>query len=319
MTFLIDKEWDGRPILSFIKNKLKISTKALAALKRDEMGITVNGVHVTVRYVLHEGELLSVNDKDSFDDVNESIEPVDIPLDIIFENDELMVINKPSDMPTHPSHNHHNDTVANAVAHIYAQRGLPLVFRPMGRLDRNTSGIVILAKNAVSASFLSYARRHKLISKTYIAILCGRIDDSKASYTIDNYMKRTDGSVIMRCVSDANDEESMHAVTHFRVLYTDDNISVVEAIPETGRTHQLRVHFSHIGHPILGDDIYGQGSDYIQRHALHATSLAIPLPYDVDTTTVFRANVPEDMQRAFKEITGLELQDIIKQTAKGEI
>ena len=212
MTFIIDEEWAGRPVLSFLKSKLKISSGALAALKRDEMGITVNGSHVTVRHVLQCGECLSLNEADPVADVNETIEPVDIPLCVIFENDDVMVIDKPANMPTHPSHNHHYDTVANAVAHIYKQRGIPLVFRPMGRLDRNTSGIVILAKNPISASFLSYARRNKLIEKKYIAFLCGRVLSDGSMQTIETYMKRTDSSVIMRTVSDGDDEDSFIAV-----------------------------------------------------------------------------------------------------------
>ena len=236
-----------------------------------------------------------------------------------FENEELMVINKPADMPTHPSHNHHSDTVANAVAHLYSLRGQPLVFRPMGRLDRNTSGIVVLAKNAISASFLSYARRHGLIRKSYIAILCGHVDCNDGLKTIRTYMKRSADSVIMRCVSDESEEGSMQATTHFRVLYTNDKISLVEAFPETGRTHQLRVHFAHIGHPILGDDIYGQSSSYIARHALHAESLSLPLPYDIEKATKFCAGVPADMQDAFNAITGLDLNNIIERSRQGEI
>ena len=310
MTFIIDEEWAGRPVLSFLKSKLKISSGALAALKRDEMGITVNGSHVTVRHVLQCGECLSINEADPVAEVNETIEPVDIPLCVIFENDDVMVIDKPANMPTHPSHNHHYDTVANAVAHIYKQRGIPLVFRPMGRLDRNTSGIVILAKNPISASFLSYARRNKLIEKKYIAFLCGRVLSDGSMQTIETYMKRTDSSVIMRTVSDGDDEDSFIAVTRWRLLYASDELSVVEAYPQTGRTHQLRVHFAHIGHPILGDELYGEISPYIDRHALHATSLSIPMPYCENDVTQFNSPIPLDMQNAFKLITHQDINDI---------
>jgi len=310
MTFIIDEEWAGRPVLSFLKSKLKISSSALAALKRNDMGITVDGRHVTVRHMLSLGETLSVNEKDSINNVNESIEPVDIPLSIIFENDDIMVIDKPANMPTHPSHNHHGDTVANAVAHIYKERGQPLVFRPMGRLDRNTSGIVVLAKNLLSASFLSHARRNSLVSKRYIAILCGKVETDGGMQVIDTYMKRTDASVIMRCVTEKDDDKAMYALTYWRLLYASDNISVVEAFPQTGRTHQLRVHFAHIGHPILGDDIYGSPSQYIDRHALHAQVLSLPLPYSGEIAT-FTSDFPPDMKLAFRNLTGGELTDTI--------
>ena len=317
MTFLIDEEWTGKTVLSFVNGKLKISSAALAALKRDAMGITVDGAHVTVRHVLRAGEVLSLTEKDSFENVNETIASVDIPLDILFENDDIIVINKPADMPTHPSHNHHYDTVANGIAYIYEKRGLPLVFRPMGRLDRNTSGILVLSKHAISAAFLSYARRHKLVNKGYVAILCGSIESDGTMQIIDNYMKRTDGSVIMRCVADASDEGAMRALTHWRLLYSDDKISVVEAFPQTGRTHQLRVHFASIGHPILGDDIYGTPSEFIGRHALHAQRLSLPMPY-TENKVCFKADIPDDMKEAFFKLTGKDME-VIENKIQGEL
>ena len=315
MTFLIDEEWAGRTILAFVNGKLKISSSALAALKRDEMGITVDGRHVTVRHVLEAGQLLVLNERDSFTNVNDTIAPVDIKLDIIFENEDIIVINKPANMPTHPSHNHHYDTVANGIAHIYEQRGEPLVFRPMGRLDKNTSGILVLSKHAISAAFLSYARRNKLVKKGYIAILCGKITSDGSLKTIDNYMKRTQDSVIMRCVTDKDDEHAMHALTHWRLLYSDESISVVEAFPQTGRTHQLRVHFASIGHPILGDDIYGTQSEHIDRHALHAAHLSLPMPY-TDNQVTFTADIPSDMKAAFLQITGKNIESILHLKSK---
>ena len=318
MTFLIDEQWAGRTVLAFVNGKLKISSAALAALKRDELGITVDGHHVTVRHVLKAGERLTLNERDSFDDANEAIEPVDIKLDIVFENDDLIVINKPSNMPTHPSHNHHYDTLANGIAHIYKLRGEPLVFRPMGRLDKNTSGLVILAKHAISAAFISHARRCGLMKKRYIALLCGKIENDGKMQVIDNYMKRTSDSVIMRCVANEDEDGAMHALTHWRLLYTNDNVSLVEAFPETGRTHQLRVHFASIGHPILGDDIYGTPSPYIDRHALHAWALSIPMPY-TDKQVSFTAKLPEDMEKAFFHLTGKDINSIINVTPQGEI
>ena len=118
MVFNIDVQDAGRTVLSFLKSKLKISSSALTSLKFDESGITVNGSHVTVRYILRENDILAINEKDSFDDVNETVEAHNIPLDIIFENEDIMVINKPPYMPTHPSHNHTNDTLANAISYL---------------------------------------------------------------------------------------------------------------------------------------------------------------------------------------------------------
>lgn len=315
MVFNIDVQDAGRTVLSFLKSKLKISSSALTSLKFDESGITVNGSHVTVRYVLRENDILAINEKDSFDDVNETVEAHNIPLDIVFENDDIMVINKPPYMPTHPSHNHTNDTLANAISYLYAQRGLPLVFRPIGRLDRNTSGISLVAKHSISASFLSYARHHNGIIKKYVAILEGKIENDGSVQRIITHMKRMENSVIVRCVSDGDDPDSFEAVTDWRLLYTDEKISVVEATPITGRTHQLRVHFAHIGHPILGDDIYGTPSEHISRHALHAGSLSIFMPY-TDDLREFISDPPDDMQEAFKKITNLNFCDILNTESK---
>ena len=313
MKFIIDTQDAGLTVLSFLKRQLKISTSALASLKRIDMGICVNEKHVTVRYILQDGDVLTIKDKDTFDDVNESVEPHKLPLDIILENDDLFVINKPPFMPTHPSHNHTDDTLANALAFIYGEREEPLVFRPIGRLDRNTSGISLIAKSLISASFLHYARSHDLMQKKYIALLEGKISDDHKWHTTETYMKRTESSVIVRCVGDKDDPNAFNAITHWRVLYSSESISMVEAIPETGRTHQLRVHFSHLGHPILGDDIYGIKSDIISRHALHAYSLSIPMPYGKETVT-FTSMPPEDMRCAFKQITGEDIEIFIPNT-----
>ena len=298
-------------VLSFLKSKLKISTSALASLKRVDMGICVNEKHVTVRYTLSKGDILTIKDKDTFEDVNESVEPHCIPLDVILESDELFIINKPPFMPTHPSHNHTDDTLANALAYIYKERGEPLVFRPIGRLDRNTSGLSLIAKSSISASFLHYARSRGLMQKKYIALLDGKIADDADWHITETYMKRSDDSVIVRCVGDGSDPNAFISITRWRVLYSCDTLSVVEAIPETGRTHQLRVHFSHLGHPILGDDIYGTENEIISRHALHAYSLSIPMPYGNENKT-FTSYPPEDMNQAFKLITGEDLSKYIQ-------
>lgn len=310
MKFIIETRDAGMTVLSFLKSKLKISTSALASLKRVDMGICVNEKHVTVRYILSEGDILTIKDRDSFEDVNETVEPHCIPLDVILENEELFIINKPPFMPTHPSHNHTDDTLANALAHLYAERGEPLVFRPIGRLDRNTSGISLIAKSSISASFLHYARSHGMMQKKYIALLEGKIANDTDWHITETYMKRSEDSVIVRCVGESNDPDAFVAITRWRVLYSSDALSVVEAIPETGRTHQLRVHFSHLGHPILGDDIYGTESEMISRHALHAYSLSIPMPYCGESKT-FTSYPPADMCRAFELITGEELSKYI--------
>lgn len=299
MVFNIDNKHSGKSVLSFLKSTLHISASALAALKRDPRGLEVNGEHVTVRYILKENDVLFVNEKDTKERFSENIPPIDIPLKTVYENSDILLIDKPPYMPTHPSHGHIDDTLANGVAYMFKQRNLPFVFRPIGRLDRNTSGISLIAKHQISASYLFYARQKQLIQKKYVAILEGRIDCSDEINTIETYMKRQEDSIIIRCISSADEEGSFKAVTHWKLLFVNDEISIVEAIPETGRTHQLRVHFAHIGHPILGDDVYGKASDLIERHALHAAYLSLPLPYG-DEVSEFFTTPPEDMINAAK-------------------
>ena len=163
MDFTIRKEDAGLSVLSYLKNKLKISNSALTALKQVDMGISANGKHVTVRYILCESDVLSIKEKDSFSDVNEAVEPHKLDLNILFETDDMLIIDKPPYMPTHPSHNHTDDTLANALAYIYKERNEPLVFRPIGRLDRNTSGLIIMAKNAEALRIMNYIKRKKQV------------------------------------------------------------------------------------------------------------------------------------------------------------
>lgn len=300
MTFKITNEQSGKSVLSYLRSTLHISSSALAALKRDPRGIEVNGNHVTVRYILQENDLLFVNDTDTEEESSENIPPINIPLSIIYENDGILLIDKPPYMPTHPSHGHIDDTLANGVAYLFKEKNTPFIFRPIGRLDRNTSGISLVAKHRIAASFLFYARQKQMIHKKYIAILEGRIDPSDSIRTIETYMKRQEDSIIVRCVSSRDEEGSFKAITRWRLLFTNDKISVVEAIPITGRTHQLRVHFAHIGHPILGDDVYSSASPLIGRHALHAAYLSLPIPYGNDITE-FLAPPPEDMINAARE------------------
>lgn len=312
MTFTITKEYSGKTVLSFLKSKLKISSSALSALKRDPIGIMANGEHVTVRYILKEGDLISVNEIDLPEDGNEAILPVDLPLNVIFENDDILLIDKPPHMPTHPSHGHTDDTLANAVAFIYRKRDIPFVFRPIGRLDRNTSGISLIAKHSIAASYMYYARQKNLLGKKYLAILEGRVESDGEFHTIETHMKRQTESIIVRCVSQGDDEQAFVAITKWRLLYANDQVSVVEAIPITGRTHQLRVHFAHLGHPILGDDVYGSESEIIDRHALHASLLSLPIPYSEEITD-FISPPPKDMINAARHF-GCDLEKVFKES-----
>ena len=237
--------------------------------------------------------------------------PVEMPLDILYENGDIILIDKPPYMPTHPSHNHTDDTLANALAYKY--RDIPFVFRPIGRLDRNTSGISLVAKHSIAASYLFFAKQKDMIHKKYIAILEGKLDIDGNTHTIETYMKRQEESIIIRCVGSQEDSNAFIAITKYKVLFSSEKISIVEATPITGRTHQLRVHFAHIGHPILGDDVYGKPSDHIGRHALHASELLLPLPYNGEPLTI-SSPIPEDMKAALSKILDADQYKYCKQS-----
>lgn len=295
MDFLIDKAHDGKTVRSYIKFALSISGRMLTVLKQAENGIAVNGTHVTVRHVLCEGDVLSLALADQAGHTSQNIPPADLPLDIVYEDAHVIAMNKPPYMPTHPSHNHHDDTLANALAHRYAQRGEPFVFRPMGRLDRNTSGIVLAAKDKLASGMLTNAIRAGEVNKTYIAICVGELPLGQGLQTIDCGIRRQADSVIMRTTCPDSTDPSEMSVTDYEVLDTHNGLSLVRVRPRTGRTHQIRVHFAYIGYPLLGDELYGTSDVRIGRHALHALSLEFPLPF-ADRRICLQAPIAQDMQ-----------------------
>ncbi len=281
MTIRIPLSCEGRLLRSYLKLTLGLSSAVLARLKNNEHGILVNGRRVTVRYVLHAGDRLELADRDTIETATERVLPVELPLSVLYEDDTLIALNKPAAMPTHPSHGHLCDTLANALAYRYRLADEPFVFRPLGRLDRNTSGVVIVGKTRAAAGYLSRALQRGEVRKRYVAILVGELPSDGQTHTVTAPICRPDAAGIRRAVCSPDAPGAVTAETRYRTLITGGGHSLVLCEPITGRTHQLRVHFSHLGHPILGDDIYGDGtpSSYIDRHALHALMLSVPIPF----------------------------------------
>ena len=281
---------------SFIERRLHLSTKQLRSLKFRDDGILVNGEHATGRRRLCAGDDIRLATEDSTS--SEKIHPVDLPLDILLEDEHLVVPSKPAAMPTHPSHDHYDDTVANALAFRYREMGVPFVFRPINRLDRTTSGLLLIARSRLAASRLTDAMQAGEFQKLYLAVLDGVLPCDEG--VIDAPLHRTAESIIVRetCSPDAPDADP--ARTEYRVLARSDKHTLVEARPITGRTHQLRVHFSYVGAPIAGDTLYGTCHADIPtpaRQALHAYSLTFPHPTTGLIMTVI-APLGEDL-RAF--------------------
>ncbi len=272
MELIIDAENAGKSVYDLLRRRFGISNRLLTRLKQDEQGILVNGERVTVRYRLSMGECLSIATGDRV--TAESIIPCALPLALLAEDDDFFAVNKPPQMPTHPSHGHYTDTLANALAYYCAERGEPFVFRPVNRLDRNTSGIVLVARNQLSAARLAASMQEGEIQKHYLALLDGELPDDAGE--IHAPIRRAAESIITRevCAPGEGDD----ALTRYRVLARVAGKTLVEASPVTGRTHQLRVHFAHLGCPIHGDDLYGFAADDLDRQALHAVTLEFPHP-----------------------------------------
>lgn len=291
MDFLVSDEADGCLLRDFIKQNIRLSGKMLKYLKYQNDGILVNGTRCTVRRQLRTGDVvtLALTDNESTDELL----PVDLPLEILYEDNDLVAPSKPPNMPTHPSHNHHDDTLANALAFRYQQMSVPFVFRPINRLDRDTSGVLLIARNKLSAGILSRDLQSGQIQKTYLAVLEGEL--STESGIIDRPLHRTAESIIVREICSPDTPDAEQAVTEYRVLARGGGCTLAEAKPITGRTHQLRVHFASLGHPICGDVLYGVDNGRIARQALHARQTSFLHPTTRERITL-TAPIPLDMQ-----------------------
>ncbi len=282
MTYRVLPEDDGRKIKNILRQKLNVSASVLTQLKKSPQGILVNGESVYATKEVKSGDIIKINIEDK---MSQNIVPSDIELNIIYEDEDILCINKPRNMPTHPSQNHHADTLANGVMNYF--KGTDFTFRVITRLDKDTSGVVLIAKNKISASVLSGQMQNGEIAKEYLA-LCHN-EPPKLKGETDAPIARKEGSSIEREVS-ANGKR---AVTKYEVLKTMDSCSLIKLNPITGRTHQLRVHMSHIGCPIYGDDMYGSDAKG-ERCRLHCAKIEFVHPITQKALKIC-ADMPDDM------------------------
>lgn len=222
------------------------------------------------------------------------IVPANIPLDIRYEDDSLLVVNKPAGMLVHPTGGEHSHTLANAVLFHYERRGEKHAFHPVHRLDRQTSGLVLIAKEPHVQHRLA-APDSTGMARIYLAAVEGALPEPRG--TIDLPIARRPGSIIERMVS----PEGKRAVTHYVTLCQADGLSLLALRLATGRTHQIRVHLAHLGFPLLGDDLYGGRTERLVRQALHAHCLCLRQPLSGEELTV-RAPLPSDMAALFPKI-----------------
>lgn len=284
--YTIDTGSDGLRVEQYLRRK-GYSGQNLAVLKRMPRSILVNGEHYYMRQILKTGDLLQVRIQET--QSSGKIPPVRIPLDIVYEDEDLIVINKPAGMPIHPSMNHYTNSMANALAWYYQQQDKPFIFRCCNRLDRDTSGLTIVAKHLVSGNILSAMAHDRRISREYLAIVRGHI--SPESGTIDAPLSRKEGTIIERIVDPVHGER---AVTHYHLVQEKNGHSLVALKLETGRTHQIRIHLKHLGYPLVGDYLYNPDMEFIRRQALHSWRLTFLHPITGESMT-FTAPLPEDM------------------------
>ncbi len=245
-----------------------------------------------MNHVLHPGDTLTLHIREARS--SEKIPPVELPLDIVYEDEDLMVINKPAGMPIHPSMNNYYNSMANALAYYFDQQNRPFVFRCINRLDRDTSGLTIVAKHYVSAGMLSAMIANKAasgITREYLAIVKGSVQPPEGTITAP--LGRKEGSIIERTI---DFEKGESAITHYKVLDEKNGHSLVSLILETGRTHQIRIHMKHLGYPLIGDYLYNPDMERIQRQALHAWKLSFVHPITGEKMQ-FTAPLPEDMAK----------------------
>lgn len=288
LTYHITETHANMPIGSFLKS-MGFSRQCVIALKKQEKGILLNGIWAYVNNKLSVGDTLTLTLTE--EESSEKIVPVDLPLHILYEDEDILVLNKPADMPIHPSLNNYENTLANAVAYYYDSKNVPFVFRCINRLDKDTTGVTMLAKNPFSAGILSEMVRNREIHREYLAVAEGIFREKEG--IVDAPIGRKEGSTIER---EINFECGERAVTHYTILKEngDLNCSQVKLWLETGRTHQIRVHMKHLGHPLLGDFLYNPNMTHIKRQALHSYSLTFNHPITKEPMQ-FIAPVPDDM------------------------
>ena len=284
LSYQIDKDEHYDNVLHVLKEQFFLSDRLITKLKANK--IYLNSLPTYTKKSVTMGDTVSV--LIDFEEDNSNIVASNIPLNIIYEDDYLLVLNKPANIAIHPSILHFDNSLSNGVKFYFDKLGLKKKIRIVNRLDRNTSGIVILAKNEYIQECLIKQMKTNEFKKEYLAIAKGILESK--SGTLNFPIARKEGSIIERTVTSDGDS----AITHYDVVKEFNNLSLVHIVLETGRTHQIRVHFSHIGHPILGDTLYGSPSELINRQALHSykltfihpvtkkvLSLEAPLPNDI--------------------------------------
>jgi 23S rRNA pseudouridine1911/1915/1917 synthase len=294
LTYAISEKEDHMKLRDYLKNKAQMSSRLIkgAALSGR---IEVNSKRAKLNYVLKTGDVISFQvEKEE----SQNIEPEKMDIHVIYEDADIIVVNKSPGMVVHPTRSYPSGTLANGLLYYFKEKNENCIVRLVSRLDMDTSGLIIIAKNQFSHMALARDMQRADFVKSYLAVVHGNLEDKTG--TIDGPIYRPTDDSIKRVV----DERGQKSVTHFKVMESYSLGDLVELTLETGRTHQIRVHLSYLGHPIYGDSLYGEAEDssFIERQALHAYKLSFPHPRTGDILTL-ESKLPSDMEILLEKIS----------------
>ncbi len=282
----VDKDFSGKTVKEFLARRMLLSASLIKKAKQTQNGILVNGEHKFVTHILQAHDKVEVLIETEHER-SQNIPPCEIPLDIVFEDEHILVVDKQGNLPTHPSLNNYEKSLAGAVINYFDKQGINFVFRAVNRLDKGTSGLMIIAKNAhIHELFKKQLHTNEFV-REYKAVASGKI---KSDCTIDAPIMRENASIIKRIVHKSGEK----AITHLSVQKIYEDKTLVKLRLETGRTHQIRVHLSHIMHPLVGDFLYGEETDKISRPALHSQRIEFIHPITKQKMT-FVSQLPNDI------------------------
>lgn len=294
----VPSEYDGVKIRKYLKEGLNFSSRLISRASKEQR-IFVNDEVVRMNFKISTGDNLKINlDREESQDIT----PEKMDLDIVYEDDEILVVNKRPFLVVHPTNSYQSGTLANGVINYFKETGSNCIVRLVSRLDMNTSGLILIAKNQFAHMALSKEMEKNNIKKRYIAVVHGNLKEKEGTIDLPIYKPQEgDGfDSIKRVV----DDRGQRSITHYKVLESCKDGDIVECLLETGRTHQIRVHLSHLGHPIYGDFLYGDGDeekDFIDRQALHAYGLDFKSP-KTEKPLSLRADLPYDLKELIEKI-----------------
>lgn len=290
LQYIATKADENKTIKQILKEQFRLSDRLLLRLKKQQQ-IFQNNRPIYVSAIAKEEDIIMI-DLD-FEEQNSNVVPCNIPLSILWEDESFLILDKPAGIAIHPSISHFDTSLSNGVRCYFDKINLHRKIRPINRLDKDTSGIVLFAKNEYVQECLVRQMKENLFYKEYIAICEGDFKTYRG--TISYPIRRKEDSIIERCVASDGDI----AITDYTVLETNSSYSFLKLILRTGRTHQIRVHLSYLKHPIIGDTLYGNISPFIERQALHAHCIQFCHPITHRTITI-TSPVPKDMKLALQ-------------------